>query len=496
MPSKTPRITGLLFNCAMNCALPRLLENINALVELERSGDLPSSDDAVYANYERLKVVFMTYYGINPNPSCSWEIFSTFLDTHSFYAQEIMFAPVFRIFIAEMALLSGKYETTDLEKIRDLQSPNAEADEIYAAIGEVNPAIGRYNNLEISTVSELFYAPLAIGNIKLYEHELSTNTYVEQATGATPCRSMPSWIQQDRDEFAMYLRGAHYELLPHHELEEPNARFIKEIAELNPSLTRVHDTLSSSQSAEQSSQGLSLLVIYVHDALEAWMNQAVASNQRQSGDIDYDTYKRLTADYHSDTAVGRETFAAILLAIAARTPCFKQQAEHLLEPDMLSPELVRLILNPDSDLATTFEAIQTHTQGLIAATGLARHGVFNVPNKQKFEAACKQMITVLEHLKKERKITQTEYDAMRHQIKILDRNPENHQQFLENMQQHEQLAGGKFFAYCTLAAGYAAKLCTLGYLGDAWIARANKKLEQITTLETVASEAASLSSQP
>jgi|GEM_PF-2279156 len=378
---KTSKITGLLFNCAMNCALPQLLENIDALVVLEHANNLSSlDDDTVYANHERLKAIFTTHYGLD-NTSCTWEKFNTFLNTHSFYAQEIMFAPVFRIFIAEMALQSGQYEEQDLWRIRDIQ------------------ATGRYNPLGIKEVGELFYVPLAIGNVTLFER--SADTYVERITGIKSTCTFPSWIRRNHPNFSMYFDGEHYERLPHHELAEPTARFIEEMDTLPRPLKAVHDILSSYQSAEKSSEGLGRLVTYVHHVL----------------------------------------------------------------------------------------VLAEQINGAVPAISLASgHGFFNVPHRAKFTATCTQMIAVLGELKKAGKITPAEHDALGEQIRSLYNNPENHQQFLQTMQQCEQRVGGKFVAYCMLAAGYAAKICSLGYLGDTWILQAHQKLEHIKTLESFASE--------
>mgnify|MGYP003630212911 CR=1 FL=1 len=484
---KTPRITGLLFNCAMNCALPRLLENIDALVVLEHANNLPSlNHDAVYTNHERLKAIFTTHYGID-NTSCTWEKFYTFLNTHSFYAQEIMFAPVFRIFIAEMALQSGQYKEQDLWRIRDIQDigQDAESDMVYAALGTTNPTVGRYNLLPISEISALFYAPLALGNVTLYEHEHGTETYHLQEIRTIPDGGIPLWIDRDNHDFSMYLREDHYELLPKLDLTEPTARFIEEINTLPGPLGKIHEILSSSQSAKQSNEGLGRLVTYVHDALGTWINEEVrlADAATPRGEIDYDTYKQSNAAYYSTTDVGRATFAAILLAIAARTPAFKALAERLLQQDKLSPELIQVILNPSYDLTATFETIQPST------TNLAQHGVFNTPHRKEFKTACTKMIRVLSELHQADKITKIESDALRREIRSLYRNPESHEQFLQTMQQCEERLGGKFIAYCMLAAGYAAKICSLGYLGDTWIEQANQTLEHIKTLENFASEA-------
>ncbi|MDF1828365.1 MAG: hypothetical protein P1U39_08820 [Legionellaceae bacterium] len=361
MPSQTPRITGLLFNCAMNCALPRLLENIDRLATLEQTGDLPASDDPTYAHYERLKTIFMTHYGQHDHANCTWEFFSNFLKKYSFYGQELMFMPIFRIFIAEIGLQSGEYYSEDLWSLRDLQAPNAEHDAIYTAMNQKNPAIGRYSNLEISTVHKLFYAPLAIGNFKLYEYQSDDGQYHEQATGVV---TIPSWLNPVDDDlsFSMYLHNEHYELLSHMELGDLSAQYDQEVRLLPRGLHQVHDILSSSGSAEQSSIGLAHLVLYVHDELE----KALHPDQAPNTQIDYNTYRNTTAWFYDTTTAGpsQETFARILLAVATRTPELKPTASRLFNMPHLSPDLVALLVNQAHDLEALFHWVDAQNEKL------------------------------------------------------------------------------------------------------------------------------------
>lgn len=372
MPSQTPRISGLLFNCAMNCALPRLLENIDTLAALEQTGGLPASDDPTYANYERLKTIFMTYYGQHNDANCSWEFFSNFLKTHSFYGQELMFMPIFRIFIAEIGLQSGDYYSEDLWKLRDLQDLNAEHNAIYTAMNQRDPAPGRYSNLDIPTVRALFYFPLAIGNVTLFEYKTDDAQYQEQPTGIEAV-TIPSWLNSVDDDlsFSMYLHNEHYELLPHMELGDLSAQYDQEVDLLPRGLHQVHDILSSSGSAEQSSIGLAHLVLYVHDELE----KALYPDHSINTHIDYKNYKNATAWFYDTTIAGpsQETFARILLAVATRTPKFKTIASRLLNMPHLSPELVDLLVNRAHDLNTLRDWAHEQNEKLLDAVIHHKH---------------------------------------------------------------------------------------------------------------------------
>ncbi len=57
----TPRITGLLNNCALNSALPLLLDGIRQLAEHEDAGTLNSiADHLIVQHYTRLKEIGLT----------------------------------------------------------------------------------------------------------------------------------------------------------------------------------------------------------------------------------------------------------------------------------------------------------------------------------------------------------------------------------------------------------------------------------------------------
>ena len=67
-------------------------------------------------------------------------------------------------------------------------------------------------------------------------------------------------------------------------------------------------------------------------------------------------------------------------------------------------------------------------------------------------------------------------------------NPQRHHRLLTDAKRYETVAGGELSAYMMLIAGWAARIVTFGYKGNEYIDRANKKLEQIKTVKTLASE--------
>lgn len=152
MPTAKPKISGLLYNCALYSALPTLLNGIRELAEQEARGTLANlADNQVVRNYIRLKDIFSAYYGIDANAGLDWHEFNLFLSTHSFYANEIIFSPVLRSFIAEIGLGSG-YLAEDLWMLRDIQDD------------------GHYSLLGHGEVAGLFHNQFGI-SVRTHEHQ-------------------------------------------------------------------------------------------------------------------------------------------------------------------------------------------------------------------------------------------------------------------------------------------------------------------------------------
>ena len=86
-----PRISGNLYNCALNCALPHLLTSIE---QIARNGNIAYQDA-----YVLLKNKFAHWYGV----SLTWQGFDLLLSKFTFNEIELIMAPVLRLFIAEKA---------------------------------------------------------------------------------------------------------------------------------------------------------------------------------------------------------------------------------------------------------------------------------------------------------------------------------------------------------------------------------------------------------
>lgn len=258
----TPKITGLLHNCALNCALPFLLDGIRQLAEREGTGTLGDLEsNTIYQRYKQLKTVFARHYGFIDKSNFNWQQFHNFLNAHSFYAKEIIFAPIFRSFIAEVGEAQGSYRAEDVGLLRD--------------IGED----GRYNYLPDSEARDLLYDTFGISlqtfeyvsnrgtenpqdNYNLVTTKLTTNT-------AYPFGTTPT--------LKLYLKDEHFELQPHESLMEANAAFIAEINALPAALVIIHDGLSTSDSAHHSNTFLARLVVYVNQELSRQLAPAAST---------------------------------------------------------------------------------------------------------------------------------------------------------------------------------------------------------------------------
>jgi hypothetical protein len=65
-------------------------------------------------------------------------------------------------------------------------------------------------------------------------------------------------------------------------------------------------------------------------------------------------------------------------------------------------------------------------------------------------------------------------------------NPTEYKSFLTEAKSYRMVAGGRLAAYMMLIAGWAAKIMSINYAGDAWIRLANEKLDYLATTEKCA----------
>lgn len=292
----TPKISGLLNNCMMNCALPYILVMIQALSEFERTGArFEEPDDFIYIHYKKLKDLFAQTYGIEEVDLFTWQQLHALTSSHSFLANEIIFAPVFRHFIASVALENG-YAAEDLWRIRDIQTHMPESPEDMYWPGGQNPSAGKYNPLDASEGINLFHRCFGI-EPRLYETDAPDAIIGLNFSTFTP---------------PLYFKDGHYELQPNDHIAGPAAdAHTAEMNALPAPLSKILDLFSTSDSRHQTLKGLACLFLYV--------NRLLRRNELDGGDVDLlaslQDYYFTGRLFHDDTVAGRQAFSLALLTI-------------------------------------------------------------------------------------------------------------------------------------------------------------------------------------
>ncbi len=261
----SPKISGLLHNCALNCALPILLKGIDSVAELESRNALNAiSDDSLIKSYELLKNCFSSYYNISG--SFTFQNFSNFLKQKklSFYAKEIIFAPVFRAFMA------AKCEYDDVSSLTNIQSS------------------GSYIDLHHNEAYQLFYKYFGI-SIKAFEFKRNMKTGNSQDNYEEipyrPQALIESYPFETSKNISLYLKNQHYELYPHEDLTEAGLIYNDEVNNLHPALKKVHNSLNFSQSYGNSNLALTELRQALRSMTNELSNKLVVENESPKKNI-------------------------------------------------------------------------------------------------------------------------------------------------------------------------------------------------------------------
>ena len=301
------KISGNLYNCAFNCALPILLQKIEYLHELEAKHELPCEVDTVYLNYKKIKDLFAQRYGLNDaeSKSFTWSQFNTFLLIHTFPAQEILFAPVFRRFIAEsgrgIPLPGFELMTTEEGSIVVYDSLNPESVNLEHGI---DPSTGKYLQLDFTVMVKGFYQQFGI-KVNLLNFNYLTKTYETNALYLVDEEFViPQSPLSSQDELGLYLKGAHYELQPHDQVDMDAYFFNTDL--LSGSFDEVFKATTQYVSARRTNEALAQLFIYVNRALNG-----VLLSEAQ----DLQMYAQNGRQFYHPGQEGTLTFAVILLFI-------------------------------------------------------------------------------------------------------------------------------------------------------------------------------------
>ncbi len=115
----------------------------------------------------------------------------------------------------------------------------------------------------------------------------------------------------------------------------------------------------------------------------------------------------------------------------------------------------------------------------------------NIPQKleqqphypEDFKNACHKMTALIVRLRENKKLSlEASIDLLEKTVKIID-NPLLYKKFFGEAKSYRLVDAGRLAAYMMLITGWAAKIVTTNYAGDAWIRLANEKIDYLATAE-------------
>lgn len=294
-----PRISGRLFNCSLNCALPTLMAQLQ-IIALE--SDITSSPHI--QAFKELKTCFEQWYQLQE--PLTFANFYTILATWTHSEQELILAPVLRQF---MVLNCESIEQK--KRIGNLIKFNNEFIEpsILAALQEVQLDIalsseGRYLPLDASEANELFYQ-----HFGLYFQVIENNRIQN-----------PKPDSLDLQVVDAYLRTGHYELSD----SPPNQTF--EEAFKSEFLKNVYEQMTFDDSFVSTNSILASLIPYVSQHISDVLREKKSEIHAK----DY-LKKAKEMNLHDDSEEGKMSFAIILLTLMQNDPTTQEYASQQLE---------------------------------------------------------------------------------------------------------------------------------------------------------------------
>ncbi|ARB91206.1 hypothetical protein [Legionella longbeachae] len=103
-----------------------------------------------------------------------------------------------------------------------------------------------------------------------------------------------------------------------------------------------------------------------------------------------------------------------------------------------------------------------------------------------FKKACNDIVMLVFKLQESEQLSSEEsFDLLKRTGDLID-NPAEYKSFLKAANSYRMVSGGQLSAYMMLIAGWAAKIMTVNFIGDAWIKFATEKLDLISTSKELA----------
>jgi hypothetical protein len=319
-----PRISGVLNNCLLNCALPSIIKQIETYSNLPEEALLALNQDPVFKNYTQLKKIFSDTYGLSntEEKDFSWGLFARMIQNHSFYANELLFLPVLRAFVKQSAcnLTFSQFSAAlqDSKKIHARFSDgigedmpeglSEDPDEVRALHRQLKTAAevkatGRYGLLDYGPTYVVFYNLLGLS--------LIANTAVKINEGDAFFQEKDYTQHPDYDSthpvVEIFFKGFHYEIQEPENLIAPTKKYLEEISQLPEGLKSIHNQLTRASRKQLTEKAFTDLSSYGHNYINHLMNPSVTIAPQASSHFYFNCMLGLTA------AGGVLLVAAILL---------------------------------------------------------------------------------------------------------------------------------------------------------------------------------------
>lgn len=306
-----PRISGNLYNCALNCALPTILPNIHLIANQDYNG---THQDA----YDLLKAKFEEWYGA----TLTWQYFNELLSTLTFNEIELVLAPVLRLFVAE------KCEGNEILNIRDIIEYEGQGIDPSVLELLANEQLdiplntpGKYLPLDANTVNRLFYQYFGL--------DMIVHEFIEGTPDDYESITMPNAALIPVN---VYLKHGHFELEKHRAVIQHHYQ--------DEGISEISEKISSHVSAYVTNRALADLIPLI--------SSKISSNtpgHHLITPIEYiENVKKFK--HHHDLIEGKLTYAVVLLTLMENFPETKSFAHAKLENSyaLEAPEEIERLL--------------------------------------------------------------------------------------------------------------------------------------------------------
>ncbi|MCH9715670.1 MAG: hypothetical protein K0U24_08045 [Gammaproteobacteria bacterium] len=332
-----PRISGVLNNCLLNCALPSIIKQIEVYSKLSEEALLALNQDPIFKSYTELKQIFSSIYNLSKTEEkdFTWDIFARMTQNHSFYANELLFLPVLRAFVQQSAynLTLSQFSAAlqDSKKIaahfsdgvgEDMPEGLGEDPDVVRALhrqlktaAEIS-ASGRYGLLDYGPTYVVFYNRLGLSLIANTAVKINKVDAFFQEKDYTqhPDYNLTHPVVE------LFFKNLHYELQEPENLAAATKQYFDDINQLPTGLKSIHEQITGASRKQLTEKALTDLSAYGNNYIKQMINPPAITPslpimpQQASSRFYFNCMLGLTA------AGGALLVAAILLTSVMSTP--------------------------------------------------------------------------------------------------------------------------------------------------------------------------------